>query len=173
MATEQNETNPTTESRGTGAAPATATEGTDAISFLTAQHREVDALFAEIEGAGDRAVKTKEKLFAKIAEKLTLHTKIEESIFYPAAKAADDDLVLEALEEHDNVKAMLRKLKKTEGGDETFDAKITVLKELVKHHVKEEEQELFPKCREALGEDALQELGEELQAKFEHLQTLQ
>lgn len=143
-----------------------------AIVYLSSQHREVEALFDEIEKAGDRAAKKKEKIFAMIADKLTVHAKIEELIFYPAAKEADEDLVLEAAEEHANVKAMIRKLQRTEGSDETFDAKVKVLKELVGHHVKEEEQELFPKCRGALGDEALLELGAKLQAKFEQLESL-
>ena len=143
-----------------------------ATVYLSGQHREVEALFEEIEKAGDRAAKKKEKIFAMIADKLTAHAKIEELIFYPAAKEADEDLVLEAAEEHANVKAMIRKLQRTEGSDETFDAKVKVLKELVSHHVKEEEQELFPKCRSALGDEALLEIGAKLQTKFEQLESL-
>lgn len=160
----------TTSARSTTTSQATGS--VDAVELLESQHREVDALFKEIEAAGDRATKKKEKLFATIAEKLTMHAKLEESIFYPAAKEADNDLVLEAFEEHANVKAMIRKLQKTGGDDETFDAKITVLKELVKHHVKEEETELFPKCRKALGEEALLELGANMQDKWERLEAL-
>lgn len=145
-------------------------EAVDAIALLKSQHREVEALFAEIEKAGDRAIKSKEKLLASIQEKLEMHTKIEDLIFYPAAKEADEDLVLEAEEEHDNVKAMLRKLDKTAADDETFDAKMTVLKELVNHHVKEEENELFPKCKKLFGDDELQELGAKMQAKMEKLE---
>lgn len=158
------------EKSGSARVQAAAGEGKDAIALLKSQHREVDALFKEIEDAGERAVKKKEKIFESIREKLTMHAKIEEAIFYPAAKAADEDLILEANEEHDNVKAMLRKLGKTDAGDETFDAKIKVLKELVRHHVKEEETELFPKCEKALGDDLLQELGAKMQARMERLE---
>jgi len=147
-------------------------EGVEAIDFLKSQHREVEALFKEIEDAGERATKKKEKLFATLAEKLTVHTKLEESIFYPAAEEADDDLVLEAFEEHANVKAMIRKIRRISADDETFMAKITVLKELVRHHVKEEEEELFPKCKKTLGDEVLQDLGAEMKAKFERLQSL-
>lgn len=146
-------------------------DNVNAVELLKEQHREVDALFAEIEAAGERAGKKKNALFEKIAEKLTMHTKLEESIFYPAAKEADEDLVLEAFEEHDNVKTMIRKLQRTTVGDETFDAKISVLKELVKHHVKEEEEELFPRCEEALGEEQLLALGEKMQAKMTRLEA--
>jgi hemerythrin-like domain-containing protein len=76
--------------------------------------------------------------------------------------------VLESLEEHSNVKAMLKKIDKIEGNDETFDAKIKTLKELISHHVQEEENELFPKCFEILGDETLGELGEEMQKKIDH-----
>jgi hemerythrin superfamily protein len=146
-------------------------EAINAVDFLKSQHREVEEIFKAIEEAGDRAIKKKESLFEQLAEKLTLHAKIEESIFYPAAQDADKDLVLEAAEEHANVKSMIRKLHRIEASDETFMAKITVLKELVRHHVEEEEEELFPKCEKALGEEALLELGSQLQVKFERLES--
>jgi len=142
----------------------------DAIDFLMGQHREVEDLLSEIGNAGDRAKGLKKTLLASITEKLMMHTKIEEAILYPAAKEADSDLVLEAIEEHANVKAMLRKLQRTPTDDETFDAKIIVLQELVSHHVKEEEQDLFPKCRKALGDEAILELGASLKLKFEGLE---
>ena len=153
------------------AASAPAEEEVNAIALLKSQHREVEALFGELEDAGARAVKKKKKLFESVAEKLTLHTKLEESIFYPEAKEADEDLVLESLEEHANVKSMIRKLQRTEADDETFDAKISVLKELVQHHVSEEENELFPKCQEALGTEALEELGKKMKNKQTHLEA--
>lgn len=131
----------------------------DAIEILTSQHREVDALFEELEKAGDRAHKTKQKLAQKIAEKLTAHARLEEKHFYPAAKEADEALVAEAAEEHFGVKNMLQRLAKAKPGSEEFDARVTVLKELVEHHVKEEEQDLFPKCREALGAEKLTAMG--------------
>ncbi len=156
--------------KGKGAAASTTEGGVDAVILLKSQHREVEALFKEIEAAGEKATKKKEKLFATIREKLTMHTKIEERIFYPAAEEADEDLILEAHEEHDNVKAMLRKLDRTKGNDETFDAKIKVLKELVRHHVKEEEEELFPKCVRVLGSVELEELGAKMQTAMERLE---
>jgi hemerythrin-like domain-containing protein len=147
-----------------------ADSGVDAIVLLKEQHREVEALFEQIENAGEKAHKKKTQLFGEIADKITKHTKIEEAIFYPAAEEADEDLVLEAHEEHDNVKAMIRKIQRTKASDETFDAKIKTLKELVKHHVKEEEEQLFPKCVKALGQEALEELGGEMQEKYDALQ---
>jgi hemerythrin-like domain-containing protein len=161
----QTTTNETKQKSAPQAAP-------DAVELLKSQHLEVEALFKQIDELGDRAVKTKESLYAQIREKVVLHTKLEEGIFYPAAKEADKDMVLESLEEHAGVKAMLRKLDRTDGDDETFDAKITVLKELIQHHVKEEEEELFPNCQKALGQEALAELGAKMQEKADKLASL-
>ena len=148
------------------------TAAVDAVALLESQHREVEVLFKEFEGASDKAFKKKEKIAAAICEKLTMHAKIEESVFYPAAKEADDDLVLESFEEHANVKAMIRKISRTAASDETYDAKVTVLKDLVEHHVKEEEEDLFPKCRKALGDEAILDLGAKMQAKMERLEAM-
>lgn len=142
----------------------------DPIAMLKGQHREVDALFAEIEAASDKAYKTKERLVKTIMEKLDMHADIEERIFYKAAREADEDLVLESYEEHAAMKNMLKRLANTEGSDETFKAKITVLKELVEHHVREEENDLFPKCREVFAEDELMEIGQAMMARMEKLQ---
>lgn len=142
----------------------------DPFVLLEGQHREVDALFSEIEQAGERAHKTKERLVKTLMEKLNMHTDLEERIFYKAARAADEDLVLESYEEHAAMKNMLKRLAHTEAKDESFHAKLTVLKELVEHHVKEEENDLFPKCREIFEQDDLMELGEDMLARMEKLQ---
>lgn len=134
----------------------------EAIALLMEQHREVESLFAEIEGSGAKAYQSKKKLYETLSEKLQLHMKLEEKIFYPVAKEIDDDAILEALEEHQNVKTMLRKISSIEASDETFGAKIKVLKELVEHHVKEEEEELFPECEKAIAEEELAILGQQM-----------
>ncbi len=134
----------------------------NAIELLIAQHREVDVLFAEFEQAGDKAFRTKETIYAKIAEKLRLHTDLEEKYFYPAAERVDKDLIGEAQEEHDVVKEMLNKLDKLAAEDSTFDSKVTVLQELVHHHVREEESDLFPKCKSKMAKETLDKIGEEM-----------
>lgn len=139
----------------------------DPIEILISQHREVDALFAQIEQAGDKAYKTKERLFEMLANKLMLHTELEERIFYPAARDIDKEIVLESFEEHLGVKNMIKRLMATKGTDETFDAKLKVLKDIVEHHVKEEENNLFPKCRNDLDEEQLQELGQMIRERME------
>jgi hemerythrin superfamily protein len=137
----------------------------NALELLIAQHREVDALFAAYEEAGDKAYRTKEKIYEKIAEKLRLHAELEEKHFYPSAERADTALVREAEEEHQVLKEMLAKIDELAAEDSTFDAKVTVLKELVEHHVREEERELFPGCKSKMSEEKLKEIGEIMHAE--------
>ncbi|MGW3108831.1 hemerythrin domain-containing protein [Streptomyces sp. NPDC001100] len=139
----------------------------DAIVLLKEDHQTVEKLFKEFEQAGDRAHKTKRKIADKVIEELTVHTWIEEKIFYPAARAAvptTTDHVLESVEEHHVVLWMLSELAGLDPADERFDAKMTVLMENVRHHVEEEEKEWFPQVRSALGRNRLGELGEQLAA---------
>ncbi len=151
----------------------------DAIALLKADHKKVEALFKEIEGLSETAHVSRQKLFAKVDQELTVHSKIEETIFYPALKAkatadkADDaeQEVLEAYEEHDNVKSMIKKLESTDASDETYNAKLQVLSELVKHHVHEEEHEMFKEARELMSEAELTALGEKLAKAKEQMQA--
>jgi hemerythrin superfamily protein len=137
----------------------------DAIVLLKDDHKTVEKLFKEFEKAGDNAFKTKRGIADKVIEELTVHTWIEEKIFYPAAREAvpaTTDHVLESVEEHHVVLWMLSELAGLDPEDERFDAKMTVLMENVRHHVEEEEQEWFPKVRSAMGRNQLLELGERL-----------
>ncbi len=142
----------------------------DAIGLLKADHRKVEDLFKRVAELGDAAHKSRAKLFEKIDQELTVHAKIEETIFYPALKAKTkrntepSDEVFEAYEEHANVKAMIGKLEGLAPSDETYNAKLQVLSELVKHHVKEEETEMFKQARRLLSQSELKELGAEMQA---------
>ncbi|MDQ2727808.1 MAG: hemerythrin domain-containing protein [Actinomycetota bacterium] len=139
----------------------------DALSLLTADHNEVEKHFKDFEKAGDRAYATKGKAVDAMIGGLSVHAVIEELIFYPAARRASTNstaMVLESLEEHHIVKWVLSELVDMKPTDERFDAKVTVLIENVRHHVKEEEQDLFPKIRDALSEEHLAELGEQLEA---------
>jgi hemerythrin superfamily protein len=133
---------------------------------LKNDHKEVERLFKQFEKLGDEAHVTKRKLVDQIVEALSVHAAIEEMHFYPGVRKAvpevEDD-VLEGLEEHHVVKWTLNELKDMDPGHERFDAKVTVLIESVRHHVEEEEGELFPKVREAMGRKPLQELGEVLE----------
>ncbi|MFL6240628.1 MAG: hemerythrin domain-containing protein [Actinomycetes bacterium] len=137
----------------------------DAITLLREDHRTVEKLFKEFEKAGPRAGKTKAKLVKQIITELAVHAAIEEQVFYPAVRDAVEDtdaLVLEALEEHHIVKWVLSELENMTPDDERFVAKVTVLIENVRHHVEEEQDDLFPEVRRALGRKQLAELGEAL-----------
>ncbi|HEY1546424.1 MAG TPA: hemerythrin domain-containing protein [Kofleriaceae bacterium] len=141
--------------------------GTDVLSILVSQHSEVDELFDKIQrGLGD-----KRKQFILLADKLAAHATVEEKIFYPAVMAEDtSDQLHESVEEHLEIKRILADLVTMKVDDETFDAKISVLKENVSHHAhKEEEQKLFPKVRKRLSADELAALGSEVLAMFEQL----
>ncbi|MGC5014457.1 hemerythrin domain-containing protein [Streptosporangium sp. DT93] len=137
----------------------------DAIVLLKDDHKTVEKLFKEFEKAGEQAYKTKQEIVGRIVEELTAHAYIEEQIFYPAAREGAPDTsdhVLESVEEHHVVVWMLSELTGLDPKDERFDAKVSVLMENVRHHVEEEEEEWFPKVREAMGRKRLQELGEEM-----------
>ena len=137
----------------------------DAITLLKQDHKTVEGLFKRFEKAGDRAFKTKREVVDKIVEELAVHASIEEQLFYPAVRKAveeTEDLVLESLEEHHIVKWVLSELDGMDPEAERFEAKVTVLMENVRHHVEEEEDDLFPKVRDAIGRKALAELGEQM-----------
>jgi hemerythrin-like domain-containing protein len=137
----------------------------DAVAVLQADHQAVETLFAKFENAGARAHKTKRNLVDKMIAELSVHTAIEQAVLYPAIRREAPELepdVLEALEEHGIVAWELSELVGLDPEDERFDAKVTVLTENVRHHVEEEERELFPAVRSALGKDRLRELGAEL-----------
>jgi hemerythrin superfamily protein len=134
----------------------------DAITLLKADHKTVSGLFKRFDKLGDSAHKTKKEIVEKIIEELSIHAAIEEQLFYPAARECvpdTEDHILESLEEHHIVKWVLSELEGMDPGDERYDAKVTVLKENVEHHVEEEEQDWFPKVREGMGRKALQDLG--------------
>jgi len=139
----------------------------DAIALLKEDHRKVEKLFKDFEGAKGEA--RKEKLARQICMELTVHTKIEEEIFYPACEGkVDEDLLKEAYVEHDGAKVLVAEIEAGNGeSDDYFDAKVQVLSEEIDHHVEEEEKELFPEVRKAdIDIDAL---GEQLAARKKEL----
>jgi len=133
--------------------------------MLKRQHREVESLFKKIEKTGEGT--ERRRLLDQIAEKLEMHTRLEEEIFYPALREVEsrkaEEMVNEAYEEHHVVKLVLKELPQVDVEDERFDAKMTVLSELVQHHVEEEEKEMF-KLAQKLDKERLAELAEEMQA---------
>ncbi|HKY46240.1 MAG TPA: hemerythrin domain-containing protein [Pyrinomonadaceae bacterium] len=136
----------------------------DAFKLLQADHRNVAALFEELEQASG---KTKISVFNEIKTELELHAHIEEAVFYPALEGPREtaDLTAEAYEEHAEVKKLLRELSRTKSPNEEWEAQVKVLQENVEHHVEEEENELFPKAEQVLSEEELEDLGERLQAE--------
>jgi hypothetical protein len=137
----------------------------DAIQFLTSQHHEVEALFSAYEELTPRARKSKADLVQKLSEALTIHSRIENDVFYPAYKrqAQEKSLVLEFLEEHHLVAIMLKQLACLEPSDETYDAKVKVLKGLVFQHVEEEQTRMFVTAKQVLDAEQLLKLGHTLQ----------
>jgi hemerythrin superfamily protein len=146
------------------------TKPIDAIAMLTADHREVKAMFEQYEGLGERAKASKKRLADQICDALTLHATIEEEIFYPAVRAASKDaadLLDEALVEHAGAKDLIAQLQDMDPEDDLYDAKVKVLGEQIDHHVGEEEGEMFPKAKKA-GLD-LVALGNEMAMRKDEL----
>ena len=143
------------------------TKTQDAIALLKEDHRAVEKLFKDYESAKGEG--RKEKLARKICLELTVHTMLEEEIFYPACDGTiDEDLLKEAYVEHDAAKVLIAEIEAGSGqSDDFFDAKVQVLGEEIQHHVKEEEGELFPEVRKA--ELDLKALGENLAQRKKEL----
>ena len=141
----------------------------DALELLKDQHDEVEDLISEIEDSDDTA--KKEELFRELADKIAAHSTIEEKIFYPSVMADQtEDMLIESTEEHLVVKRVLADMLEMDADDEHFDAKLKVLKENIRHHARDEEEEkLFPIVRRQLSADQLAGLGNEMLAMFEML----
>jgi len=131
----------------------------DAIALLEKDHREVEAMFEKFEKLDSKSEKA--QLAAKICLSLTVHTTIEEEILYPPAhKKIEHDLVDEAIVEHNGAKQLIAEIEAMKPSEHLYDAKVKVLSEYVKHHVKEEQNEMFPQLRRS-GID-LRKLGAQL-----------
>lgn len=143
----------------------------DAIALLRADHKAVDDLLEQFEKA--RSAKRRADLSAQICHELTVHAQIEEEIFYPAFSAAtkDKELVPEATVEHQTMKDLIAQIQAQTPQDDLFDAKVKVLGEYVKHHVKEEQNQIFPKARKSKMD--LAKLGEQLRQRKEELTAVQ
>lgn len=128
-------------------APAKKTSHPDAIALLKADHKEVSDMFEAYEKT--RSTSNKKTLVDKICAALTVHAQVEEEIFYPTVQPAirDKELVPEARVEHASLKDLIAQIEGVEPDGEMFDAKVKVLSEYVKHHVKEEQNEMFPKVK--------------------------
>lgn len=137
----------------------------NALELLKKDHKTVKELFKKAEGNNNE--KQQKQLFEQIKTELETHTHIEETVFYPAVAKIDElkDMVLESLEEHKQVKTLLREMENLSNDSEKFEPKLKVLMENVEHHaVEEEEGKMFPKLRKFMNPEMLDQLGEELEA---------
>lgn len=145
----------------------------DAIKVLIKDHEEIKQYFREFEVAGERAHKKKQTIAEKLIKELHAHTQIEERLFYPTVMEKGDkelkELVLEGIEEHRAADFMIERVKNTQPEDETFEAKFKVLMEVVEHHLKEEEKEMFPEARKVL-KDELEPLGARMEEMHKQLE---
>jgi iron-sulfur cluster repair protein YtfE (RIC family) len=134
-----------------------------ATALLKKQHRKVESMFASLEkGKGDAAA-----VLAQLANDLAAHMAIEQTIFYPAIREIDPEMVGESYQEHAIAELALKRLLETPPDDATFAAKVTALKELIEHHVEEEEDELFPAVEDDMEAEKLEVIGTEMQRAFE------
>ncbi len=139
----------------------------NAITLLTEDHDKMKKLLSELETTTERGVKTRAELFSTIKGELTIHEIIEEEIFYPELKAHPKakDIVLEGYEEHHVVDLVMRELEDCPVDDESWGAKAMVMIENVRHHMEEEEGEMFQKARSVFDRAELDDLGERMEAR--------
>jgi hemerythrin superfamily protein len=137
----------------------------DAIALLKEDHRNLRSMFEEYDGLGQRAHKAKEQVRDRIVEALSVHASIEERVFYPLVMETVPDLeesILEGIQEHALAEQLLAQIAGMNVDDRWFRPKMMVLGDVVRHHMREEEREIFPALREALDRAKLVELGETL-----------
>jgi iron-sulfur cluster repair protein YtfE (RIC family) len=133
-----------------------------ATKLLVQQHEKVKKALTQLaEGKGDLATTLKE-----VADDLAAHMAIEQQLFYPSVLSIKKDLVNESYEEHSVAELALKRLLRTPPTEALFKARATVLKELIEHHVKEEEEDLFPAVEKAMAADALEQLGTKMEMLF-------
>jgi hypothetical protein len=145
----------------------TSTRAPDAIAMLRADHERVTEMFERYEGL--RTVSQKAKLASEICREISVHAQLEEEIFYPAVREAieDDDLMDEADVEHQSAKDLCAQIEESSAGDELFDARVKVLGEYIKHHVKEEQNEMFAQVRKS--DVDLKALAEQMRTRKQEL----
>jgi hemerythrin superfamily protein len=137
----------------------------DALELLKEDHRKVKELFEKAEATEDD--KEKKRIFSEIQSELETHARIEENVFYPAMEKHEGlkELVLESIEEHRQIKTLLKEIDNLKADSEKLEPKLSVLMENVEHHAEEEEEgKMFPKIRQICSQQDLEELGQELEA---------
>ena len=141
----------------------------NAIDLLKADHKTVKALLTQLSESTERGIKKRSELLAKLEMEVAVHTRLEEEILYPAYKkaGAKEQVIMyhEAKEEHRTVDSLvLPDLKLTDPGTPEFSGRVKVVKELLEHHIEEEETEMFPQAKKLLGKEKLEELGAQMEA---------
>lgn len=141
----------------------------NAIDLLKADHEKVKDILSQLSESTERALKKRAELLARLEMEVSIHTRLEEEILYPAFKEAgskeEDVMYYEAKEEHRTVDSLvLPDLKETDPGTPEFAGRVKVVKELLEHHIEEEESEMFPKAKQLLGKAKLDELGAQMEA---------
>jgi len=141
----------------------------NAIDLLTADHERVKSILSQLSESTERGVKKRTDLLNKLEMEITIHTKLEEELLYPAFKEAgakeQDIMYYEAKEEHRTVDSLvLPDLKQTDPSTPEFSGRVKVVKELLEHHIEEEESEMFPQAKKLLGKAKLEELGAQMEA---------
>jgi hemerythrin superfamily protein len=139
----------------------------NAAQLIRRDHKKVEGLFDKFEQT--KKPEAKKRVVDQVIQELEIHAKVEEEIFYPAVRKhlGEEDMIEEAKQEHQQVKEMLRELKKLDAEDEQLEAKFSELVESVKHHVEEEEGEMLPKVEES--DMDLTEIGDEIQERKQEL----
>jgi|1185.fasta_scaffold142807_2 hypothetical protein len=139
----------------------------DVLKLLKQDHDKVKKLLSELDETGEKAVKTRTTLFARVKRELTIHEIIEEEILYPAfaEQAKLKDIVLEGYQEHHVVDLILGELSELSPEDEKWGAKLSVAKENVEHHIEEEEGEMFKKARQLFEQSELEQLGQRMEER--------
>ena len=137
------------------------------FDILKEDHKKVADIFEKLEPTTERALKTREELFARLKTELDVHALVEEKVLYPALEQIEEtrDIALEGFEEHRIVKQLLAEMDDMAKDSEQWTAKLTVLKENVEHHVEEEENEMFKKARAALNKELIEELTRRVEAE--------
>jgi hemerythrin superfamily protein len=140
----------------------------NAIDLLKADHERVKGILSQLSESTDRAIKKRVELIGKLEMEITIHTRLEEEVLYPAYKKAggkeQDVMYYEAKEEHRTVDSLvLPDLKVTDPSTPEFAGRVKVVKELLEHHIEEEETEMFPQAKKLLGKATLEELGQQME----------
>jgi len=143
----------------------------DALQLLKEDHEKVKRMLGELDATTERAEKTRTETFERLKRALTIHETIEEEILYPALEefAKTRDIALEAFEEHHVVDLIVAELDTTPVSDETWGAKLTVMKENLEHHIEEEEDEMFEQARQVMDHNELVELGDRMDVRKKQL----